>query len=61
MDVEIKEIDNRSGKTVVNRGKTKAKKSIAKDAIRKPQSDSSIGGNWVVVADTVNFEFTINL
>ncbi|ADV15470.1 p7 [Honeysuckle ringspot virus] len=44
-----------------NRGKTKGRISIAKDAINKRASDGSIGGTYYIFADkvenTVNFNF----
>lgn len=46
--------------TVTNRGKQKARRSIAKDAIRKPESDSNNGGNWVIVADKVEISISFN-
>lgn len=59
MDNEIvKDIEPERG--VGNRGKVKTKRSVAKDAIRKPSSDSNNGGNWVVVADKVEISINFN-
>lgn len=58
------EIDRRDPKIVIaaagNRGKTKTKRSVAKDAIRKPENDSNHGGNWVIVADKVEISISFN-
>lgn len=43
-----------------NRGKTKAKRSVARDAIRKPEIDSTNGGNWVIIADKVEISISFN-
>lgn len=43
-----------------NRGKQKTRRSVAKDAIRKPASDSTNGGNWVNVADKIEVHIHFN-
>ena len=58
------EVDRRDSKAVIaaagNRGKTKAKRSVAKDAVRKSENDSNHGGNWVIVADKVEISISFN-
>ncbi|UYS89843.1 putative movement protein [Stellaria aquatica mottle virus] len=60
MDNQQVENKSESERGVTNRGKTKAKRSIAKDAVRKPESDSRNGGNWVIVADKVEIAIHFN-
>lgn len=58
------DIERREPRSVVatagNRGKTKARRSVAKDAIRKPEVDSTNGGNWVIIADKVEISISFN-
>ncbi|BAV91504.1 MP1 [Adonis mosaic virus] len=49
-----------SDRAVGNRGETKLRRSVAKDAVRKPESDSNNGGNWTVVAHEVTINIAFN-